>query len=398
MQTNALQAVPSRGSDSVANDADAASDGRAAGDRARGRVGDLIGSFALSYLAGGGLLLALFLAANPWRFLANSRLLDVLISGGVIRYHDRHMGYIDKVPHPKYYLMSQDPVDFRYVYAAGAACLLFWVVMAFKFHGIARFCGLKGSLGQHARAYIYGDCLNRYFPFWMGNVATAAALEGQGEPRRGASVSLYIQDLFVMGATIAFGLVGVLVFGWKTMFLQLMWAFVILAVTWYLARSVQRAQLAVGRNPWVAAWGAVKSMVQEPLLLCRLGALALLGVLCDHLCPYFISRAFSSEHVLLNIDFLTIQKAVIAGYVCRMILYTPGGIGAYEWGLAAALYMCGVGFPEAATVALLDCLIRNVTTTIGFVVLKLFYTVETDIGSVLRIFTRAGGPGPAGTA
>ena len=48
-----------------------------------------------------------------------------------------------------------------------------------------------------------------------------------------------------------------------------------------------------------------------------------------------------------------------------------------------------MGFPEAATIALLDSLVRNVTYTVGFIVLKLCYNVETDIGKVFRLFTRS---------
>ncbi len=355
----------------------------------RSRVIDLVGSFTLSYLVGGGLLVALFWFGGPWNILANTRALDLLISGGIIRYHDMHIGWIDKVPNPRLWMLSQDPVDWRFVYAASAVYLLFWVVMAFKFHGNARFCGLKGTLGGHSRAFIYGDCFNRFFPFWMGNVATTAALEGQGESRKGASMVLYIQDIFVLWATIVFGFVGLFIFGWKSLFLQLMWPLIIFAITWYLARSIPRMGKAKEQNSWMSAWAVMKSLAHKPVLLVRLSVLALLCVLCDDFCPYFVSRAFTSNHVIMNVDFLTIQNGVVAGYICRLILYTPGGIGAYEWGFASALYMSGVGFPEAATIALLDSLVRNVTYSLGFVALKLFYKIETNYGSVLQIFTRS---------
>src|SRR5262245_43621193 len=351
-------------------------------------VGDLIGSFTLSYFVGGALLVALFYYGGPWNILANTRFLDTLINGGIIRYHDMNIGYVKQVPHPKYYLQSQDPIDWKYVYAAAVIYLVFWVLMSFQFHGIARFCGLRGTLGEHSRAFIYGDCYNRFFPFWMGNVATTSALEGQGASRKGANMVLYIQDLFVLWATIVFAFIGLFIFGWKSLFLQLMWPFVILGVTWYLAKSIPHLAEAKDKNCWAAAWDVVKGLAHKPVLLLRLSTLALLCVLCDDFCPYFVSRAFTSDHVIMNVDFFTIQNGVVAGYICRLILYTPGGIGTYEWGFACALAMSGVGFPECATIALLDSLVRNVTYTIGFVVLKLFYKVETDYGSVLEIFTR----------
>src|SRR5437868_5627264 len=64
------------------------------------KVGDLVGSFTLSYLVAGGLLVALFYYGGAWNILANTRLLDVLINGGIIRYHDMNIGYVNMVPAP----------------------------------------------------------------------------------------------------------------------------------------------------------------------------------------------------------------------------------------------------------------------------------------------------------
>ncbi|OAI47303.1 hypothetical protein AYO44_09685 [Planctomycetaceae bacterium SCGC AG-212-F19] len=382
-QPEELQATSAEGGNGTAVN------GKASPSAAGTQVGNLVGSFTLSYLFGAGLLVALFYYGGPWNIMANTRVLDLLINGGIIRYHDMNIGYVDMVPAPKYYLLSQDPIDWRYVYAAAGVYLLFWVIMAMKFHGIARFCGLTGTLGSHTRAFIYGDCLNRFFPFWMGNVGTTLALEGQGESRQRANMVLYIQDVFVLWATIIFGVIGLFIFGWKSLFLQLMWPILIFYVTYLLAKQVHAVGGTKEKNAWLSAWDVIKNLWHKPVLLLRLCTLALLCVLCDDFCPYFISRAFTSDHVIMNVDFFTVQNGVVAGYICRLILYTPGGIGAYEWGFATALYMSGVGFPEAATIALLDSLVRNVTYTVGFIVLKLCYSVETDVGQVFRLFTRS---------
>ena len=193
----------------------------------------------------------------------------------------------------------------------------------------------------------------------------------------------------MLWATIVFGVIGLFIFGWKSLFLQLMWPLIIFGVTYLLARNIQTRAATHDKNAWMAAYDVIKSLWHQPVLLMRLCTLALLGVLCDDFCPYFASRAFTSDHVFLNVDFFTVQNGVVAGYICRLIFYTPGGLGTYEWGFASALYMSGVGFPEAATIALLDSFIRNVTYTVGFIVLKLFYKVETDLGAVFQLFTRS---------
>jgi uncharacterized membrane protein YbhN (UPF0104 family) len=352
-------------------------------------IGDLVGSFTLSYLLGGILIAALFYYGGPWNVLANTRLLDVLIDGGVIKYHDMNIGVVYGVAQAKHYLMSQDPVDWRFVAAAVGVYLAFWVIMVIQFHGIGRWVGLKGSFGNHAKAFIYGDCYNRLFPFWMGNVAATTELEAQGESRQRSAIVLYIQDVFVLFATLVFALVGLFIFGWQSTILTFMWPFIILGVCYFIARSVQARGTAVKDvNAWRSAWNLTKQLWHEPILLLRLAVLALLAVFCDDFCPYFLSRAFTSDNVIMNVSFLTIQNGVVAGYVARLIPVTPGGIGQYEWAFAASLYLSGVGFPEAATIALLDCVVRNVTYAAGFIVLRMWYGAETNFPAVLRVFTR----------
>ena len=61
-------------------------------DHGKSRFGEVVSSFALSYIVGALLLVALIYHADVWNVLANTRLLDPLIEGGVIRYHDGHIG------------------------------------------------------------------------------------------------------------------------------------------------------------------------------------------------------------------------------------------------------------------------------------------------------------------
>ena len=57
----------------------------------------------------------------------------------------------------------------------------------------------------------------------------------------------------------------------------------------------------------------------------------------------------------------TIHGAVIASYIATRVQLTPHGIGQSEMAFALALYMGGVGFPEAGTLALVDGFFRHGT-------------------------------------
>jgi len=75
--------------------------------------------------------------------------------------------------------------------------------------------------------------------------------------------------------------------------------------------------------------------------------------------------------------------ALVAGFLARLVPLTPGGIGQFEWGFATALYLGGVGMPEAASMAILFSLLRYGVGGLTDLVLLLFYPVDTDTSTVL---------------
>ena len=78
----------------------------------------------------------------------------------------------------------------------------------------------------------------------------------------------------------------------------------------------------------------------------------------EDIAAYMIAMAFTSTHVILNVNFSILLMAIVASYVARLIPITPGGIGQFEWGFAAGLYLGGVGWPECVTIAILDNFVR----------------------------------------
>ena len=103
---------------------------------------------------------------------------------------------------------------------------------------------------------------------------------------------------------------------------------------------------------------------------------------------YVIANAFG-----MGVEFDVLIMGLVGAYIARLIPLSPGGIGQFEWGFAMALYLGGVGLPEAATIAILDNAIRYVSGTLILGSVLLRYGVETNLRAVLDLFA-----GPAETS
>ena len=75
----------------------------------RGDSPSFVGSYVISYVLVVLLLGSLVFFAGIWNVLANTRLLDVFISSGIIGYHDLHLGIVEGVPDHKFFSTPRTP-------------------------------------------------------------------------------------------------------------------------------------------------------------------------------------------------------------------------------------------------------------------------------------------------
>lgn len=364
------------------------SDGRGSHGRASGNVG---WSILLSYLLAALAVWSLIYGAGFWNFVANTRLLDLMIRSGIVMLHDGQQGLIEGLPSLSFYVKSQDPIDWGLLVLATAMLLAFLGIKSLQFHSIARLLGIDGPFGAHLRAYLYGRGINRFIPFNLGDVAAASALEGQGAPLERAAAAVLISKMFVVFEVVVFALVGVVYLGWTAWLQQIVWALVILAGVYVFTHRLRRPSDLRRTGVWPAAQTAFRLVGQHPASLARLAVLSLVAFAMEMGAIYAITQAFTSENVILNIPFSVIMMGLVAGYVARMFRVTPGGIGQFEWGFAAALYLGGVGIPEAVTAALLVTLMDLYVTgvfvyaAISLPTNALGYRVNTNLTRVLNL-------------
>src|SRR6185295_235959 len=117
---------------------------------------------------------------------------------------------------------------------------------------------------------------------------------------------------------------------------------------------------------WREVADTVRALARQPLALTTMAVLSLLAFGLEDIAAYVIAQAFTSTHVVLNVNFSILLVAIVASYIARLIPITPGGIGQFEWGFAAGLYLGGLGFPECVTIAILDNFFRYVTGSLLF--------------------------------
>jgi uncharacterized membrane protein YbhN (UPF0104 family) len=350
--------------------------------------GGLFGPFALSWLIAIAMIVQLVRAGGFWQVAANTRVLDLLGRAGIVRLTDTDVGsFVGGVPDAKFFLQSNDYIDWIALGAAIVVFIVVWWLKSLQFHSLARFCGGRGSFDQHARAYFYGHGVGRLFPYNMGNVASASALEGQGMPLARASQVVYLGSLFIVFETVVFAAYGLLAQGYTKWLGEIGWPVAILAAAYFITRARRGSATGVSlRQHAVFARQAIRALATDRLLLIKLAVLSLVAFFGVEMTVYLITQAFTTTYVILNVQFEVIVMAVVGGYLARLIPVTPGGLGQWEWGFALPLYVGGMGMPEAASAALLVTAVRYTTGGLFFAAMLLMRGVETNLTRVMTIF------------
>lgn len=347
-------------------------------------------SVSLSYLVAAALLAGLVWAGGLWNLLANTRILALFYRAGIVALTDADQGLAQGAPSPDYFLASQDPVDWVLVPIALLILVAMWNLRGLLFATVANIAGSPASTGDHNRAFLYGNGMNMLLPYRLGNVASAASLETRGVSVRQAAQASFVLDVLVVLSIVVFALIGMFTVGGTTGLTQLLWDEFLLLIAYLIVRGTGlRRRRAGGGVGWFrSARDSLTALAQDPAMLLKLVAIALFTFALDVLAAYVISQAFTGSVVILNVDFRILMMGVIAGYIASLIPVTPGGIGQYEWGFAAALYIGGVGIPEAVTIAVLHNLFRWLTALLLMWFARRRGGVETNMRSVSDLIRR----------
>jgi len=349
-------------------------------------------AFLLSYLVGFGLIAGLIYYAEPWAIAANTRVLDLLVRGGVVQLTDVHSpGLISGVPEFKYYIWSRDPISWDLVGMFIGLYFVIYGLRACQFHWIARFYGVKGTFGMHARAYLYGLGIGHLLPFKAQYLATGAALAAEGESGARSYSASRVQETFIHFEVVFFALMGLALVGWRTWLIQLFWP-VMMLLAYYLFAKNALLPNELSSRIFAAKWRGLYAMLDQPLTVVRTAVIGLFAFAISDIITYLVAQAFTTDNnVIMKAPFFALQAAVVGGYIASQIPITPVGVGQYEVGFSIVLLMSNVGFPEAVSITLIDSAARYGVALFLHFAVRLGYGVHTDIPTALSVYAHARG-------
>jgi hypothetical protein len=107
-----------------------------------------------------------------------------------------------------------------------------------------------------------------------------------------------------------------------------------------------------------------------------LGSSSIIIWLCDILVCYAVVQMFEQQ-----IPFAIIVLAIVIGNLVKAVPLTPGGIGTYEFALAATFSLASVSPAIAFLIAVIDHLIKNLVTLGGGIV-SIYYFGDWVIPSI----------------
>ncbi|MBM3678451.1 MAG: hypothetical protein FJW96_11300 [Actinobacteria bacterium] len=316
-------------------------------------------SLVAGWAIGLGAIGALVHFADPWIVAAYTRVLDLLIGGGIIPLTDADEGFGRGVPDLELYVASQDPVAWSLVLVALVLLGLMTFAKALQFHRFCRLLGCRVSFAQSAFGYVHTHVVSRLVPFSAGWSAQATTLEWNGVEPRTAGRAVFLGRGFQVFETALFALVGLVLLGPIDGILLLGWPLVILALAVFLT-TTREGRRGRARSRVAASRELGRSLLRRPATFGELALYSIAAFLLMDVAAYTVSQAFTSEHVILNAETSLILMGIVGGYIARLVPIAPGGLGQFEWGFALVLYTGGLGFPEAATITLLVSAARYV--------------------------------------
>ena len=267
-----------------------------------------------------------------------------------------------------------------YLAVAVLICLFAWVLRGWRYHSILQSLGYLVPVMVSTACIFVSQTVNLIVPARLGDFARVFILKHEYNTTYSEGVSsIVVERVFDIFTVAILGAISVL--------------FVLNAPSWFYTVIV--LPLAAGviffifllfigkfstQNKYI---GIILTMLHEirkaslsvkSILL--LGGSSLLIWLLDVLVCFAVVLMFEQQ-----IPFAVIVLAIVIGNLVKAVPITPGGIGTYEFALAATFLLVGVSPTIATLIAITDHLIKNLVTLAGGIV-SVYYFGDWVIPSV----------------
>jgi uncharacterized membrane protein YbhN (UPF0104 family) len=273
-----------------------------------------------------------------------------------------------------------------YFVAAVAVCVVAWTLRGWRYKLILNGLGILPSLGFSMACIFVSQTANLVIPARLGDIVRVFLLKHQyGTTYSQGISSIAVERIYDVLTVALIGLVSIPFFldfpheYLALIVVPLIGGAVFFVVLLFVGRVRSKNRVVSFILQMLDEIRTVSLSVRSMLLL---GGVSIVIWLVDITVCIFVVLMFQAP-----LDIASVALAVVVGNLVKAVPITPGGLGTYEFTVAAILQRGGIPHVTATLVAFIDHLIKNMVTVIGGVVAV--YVFGDWMFEVLRkVFTR----------
>lgn len=251
--------------------------------------------------------------------------------------------------------------------AAVVVCVVAWALRGWRYKLILNGLGIRPTLGFSMACIFVSQTANLVIPARLGDIVRVFLLKHQYETTYSQGISsIAVERIYDILTVALLGLVSIPFFlDFPHEYLALIIVPLVLGVVFFVVL------LFIGR---IRSKNRVVSFILQMLDEIRTVSLSLRSMVLlggVSIVIWLVDVAVCILVVLMfqaPLNIASVVLAIVVGNLVKAVPITPGGLGTYEFTVAAILQRGGVPHVTATLIAFIDHLIKNMVTVIGGVV------------------------------
>ena len=273
-----------------------------------------------------------------------------------------------------------------YLAAAVAVCIVAWALRGWRYRLILNGLGIRPTLGFAMACIFVSQTANLVIPARLGDLVRVFLLKHQyGTTYSQGVSSILVERIFDILTVALLGLVSIPFFlnfpteYYALIVVPLIGGAVFFAVLLFAGRLRSENRVLGMILTMLDEIRTVSLSLRSMLLL---GGVSIVIWLVDIAVCIFVVLMFHAP-----LDVASVVLAIVVGNLVKAVPITPGGLGTYEFTVAAILERGGIPHVTATLIAFIDHLIKNMVTVIGGVV-SVYVFGDWMVDVLKRVFDR----------
>lgn len=264
-------------------------------------------------------------------------------------------------------LVAAEHAVWYFLVFASIVCLAAWWLRGLRYRSILSSLGVHAGVSFSVACIFVSQTANLIVPARLGDLVRIFILrhECSASASQGVS-SLVVERVFDILMVAILGAVSLLfVLNVPDWFYTIIIVPIVAGISFFFFLGL--AGKASSENRVIKMVLAIIGQVREASLslkaLLFLSASSTVIWLMDVMVCVFVVMMFAEQ-----VPFAVVVLGIVIGNLVKAVPLTPGGVGTYELALALTFTLAGVPAPDAAMVAVIDHLIKNLITLGGGIV------------------------------